>query len=71
MQARAVAVSKTASLADSVKTARLTVTCLEPVQVDGLVNTAKAGTGTVLVTAGFAVTPAAARCIRRGVGDRR
>ncbi len=52
----------TAALGASTKTAHLTVNCLTPVTISGLVDTAKTGSGQVTVTAPFTVTPANAAC---------
>ena len=44
------------------KTARLTITCADAVQIDGLADTAANGTGTLAVASSFTVTPADAAC---------
>ena len=44
------------------KTARLTITCADAVQIDGLADTTANATGTLTVTRTFTVTPADAAC---------
>ena len=56
------AATATAKLAGSTRTALLTVACQPPVQIHGLADTTKTGTGKVTVGAAFTVTPADARC---------
>ena len=51
-----------ARLGASTKKALLTITCLPPVQIHGLADTAAVGTGKVTVDAAFTVTPATAAC---------
>ena len=52
----------TAALGASTKKALLTITCLPPVQIHGLADTAATGTGQITVTRPFTVTPATAAC---------